>query len=217
MSHCWCSAYVFFVFLIRHPVPAPASHRLLQVWTLMRLSAATNSCRHFSPSPGNRPDCFVSCHVTPVIVYFPRRTGSKMTVCMIARPPSSDFLLYPPPPLHFPHLLTPTAPFTDSADQSQFVCVCDPKLCLHVRSVWICMCVFTQNGCCVSVCELSLEAIFVALPPCCVCRTLKLSLGNEKWSLIWLLSLPPLPAPFFTLPTRCSWSVSSSLLQRNCK
>ena len=87
---------------------------------------------------------------------FLAETGSKMTVCMSARPPSTDFLPPPPPspPLHFPHLLTPTAPFTDSAERSQFVCVCDPKLCLHVRNVWICMCVCIQNGCCASVCEL---------------------------------------------------------------
>lgn len=150
MSHCWCIAYVFFVFLIRHPVPAPASHRLLQVWTLMRLSAATNSCRHFSPSPGNRPDCFVSCHVTPVIVYFPRRTGSKMTVCMIARPPSSDFLLYPPPP---PPLSSPLNPDCSFHRLSRPVPVC---LCLWPQAVSACsqrlnlhVCVHTEWMLCV--------------------------------------------------------------------
>lgn len=45
------------------------------------------------------------------------------------------------PPLSSP--LSQTALFTDSAEQPQFICVCDPQLCLHVHRgcVYICVCV----------------------------------------------------------------------------
>ena len=194
MSHCWGIACVFFVFLIRHPVSAPASHRLLQVWALMRLSAATNSCRHFSPSPTNRPDCFVSCHVMPVIVYFPRR-NRQQNDCLYECP-SPKYRLSPPPP-SFPTspLSSPLNPDCSFHRLSRAVPVC---LCLWPQAVSACsqrlnlhVCVHTEWMLCVCLRAESLEAIFVALPPCCVCRTLKLSLGNEKWSLNWLLYLPP--------------------------
>lgn len=62
----------FFMSQIRHPVPAPGSHRLvgLNCNKAQTLSPATNSCCHFPPSTTLSPVCSISCQVTPVIRYF---------------------------------------------------------------------------------------------------------------------------------------------------
>lgn len=71
---------------------------------------------------------------------------------------------------------------------------------------------------------MALDAIFVASLPCCICRT-----ESGEWGMIFdLATPPPLPIPhhpshssltLFTHvqahPVRCSWSVSSSLLQQS--
>lgn len=132
------------------------------------------------------------------------------------------FSLSPTPPTFLNSKPRPLISQTQQNSASLFASVTPScASCLQRLQLLVCVHVLTADVYRMDVVHLflwlSLEAIFVALPPCCVFRTLKLSLGNKRWSLIGLPPPPLLFTPVVTLPTRCSWSVSSSLLQPSCK
>ncbi len=148
MCHIAGALHVLFHVPDKTSCTRPSHHRLvgLNYNKAQTLSPATNSCRHFPPSTTLSPDCFVSCQVTPVIRYFLANLEEQENYCLCDclslnntnNLPSGNSPLHPPSPLHFPHLPTQTAHFTDSAEQLRVVC--DLKLCLHVRSVCMFLC-----------------------------------------------------------------------------
>lgn len=102
--------------------------------------------------------------------------------------------------LRFPHLLTQTAHFTDLAEQFQFVYLYDPKaVSLSVADFGGHFCGFTSL--------LRLQDFEAE------------SGEREMISDLTPLLFPSflLFSPVLTLPTRCSWSVSPSLLQQSSK
>lgn len=166
----------------------------------LSLSPATNSCHHFSRSATIRPDCFLSCHVTPVIrnplTDWEEEGNDCLCDCLSPNntnnPPSSDFLL-----THCPSTFLTSFSQTQQNSSSLFVFMTPSCVCMFVVFASV-FCVFmlslqmhTEKMLCVSVCGRT------GFTPCCVCETLKLSLGNESWSLIWLLFFPLTP-PFYS-------------------
>lgn len=112
-------------------------------------------------------------------------------------------------------------PFHRLTEQFQFVCVYDPKLCLHICSVCIRMCVLCSRCRCIQnrYCASLSVVVFLALLPAAFARLWSWVWGmrDDLWSDSSFFPLLLLFTPILMLPARCSWSVSSSLLQQSCK